>query len=206
MTAWVERNFSKFNFVLFSTFFLIVLLCLNLQFGIPSTANQRITAENIQNDVPENMIRIGNFYIDKYEFPNQVGKFPVTNVTWYEAKAMCEAIGKRLCRFDEWTLACRGPLGLRYMYGPEYDGTLCNSESTVDAPMKIGETPATCVSSYGLHDLLGNVWEWVDSTSNEEISIRGGAWSSSRCAECALKFWEGKPNTKSDRVGFRCCK
>ena len=170
------------------------LLCLN---------NSVVTAEQ---KTSENMVKIGKFYMDKYEFPNKIGEYPVTNVTWQEAKAMCESVGKRLCTADEWVMACRGPQGLRFPYGPVYDGTKCNSESTVDEPMKIGETPATCVSGYGVYDLNGNVWEWVGTSLEEGVSVRGGAWSSSSCAECALLFWVNAPNTKSDRGGFRCCK
>jgi sulfatase modifying factor 1 len=191
-----QKNlFMKKTSILFLSFALMGLLL----FGLTSMADQQ------QNGL-ENMIKIGNFAIDKYEFPNKVGEFPATNVTWYEAKAMCESVGKRLCTFHEWTLACRGPQGLRYMYSQEYNGMLCNSESTVDAPQRIGDNPATCVSGYGVYDMLGNVWEWVSPSGNEAVSIRGGAWSSSRCAECALKFWEGKPDTQSNRAGFRCCR
>ncbi len=154
----------------------------------------------------DNMIKIGNFYMDKYEYPNIIGEYPVTDVTWSEAKAMCEAVGKRLCTDTEWVQACRGPQGLRYPYGPVYDGTMCNVESKVDAPQRIGETPKTCVSAYGVSDLNGNVWEWVGTSTEEGVLIRGGAWSSESCAECALKFWENFPNAKSDRAGFRCCK
>ncbi len=152
------------------------------------------------------MIKIGNFQMDMYEYPNIVGEYPVTGVSWAEADAMCKTEGKRLCTADEWVRACRGPQGLRFPYGPVYDGTKCNSESPVDAPQRIGETPKSCVSGYGVYDLNGNVWEWVGTTLDEEVSVRGGAWSSSSCAECALVFWENKPNTRSDRAGFRCCK
>lgn len=186
------------------SFFLVTGFLLSVQPGTISTATQ--PGGTLQGTLPENMIKIGNFSIDQYEFPNKVGEFPVTDITWEEAQALCASAGKRLCTPDEWTLACRGPLGLRYMYSQEYDGALCNSESKVDAPQRIGDNPTTCVSGYGVYDLLGNVWEWVGTALDQEVAIRGGAWSSSRCAECALKFWEGKPNIKSNRVGLRCCK
>jgi formylglycine-generating enzyme required for sulfatase activity len=159
-------------------------------------------------ETPENMVKIGNFYMDIYEFPNKVGELPVTNVTYDDAQALCESVGKRLCTADEWVRACRGPQGLRFPYGPTYDGTKCNSESKVDRPQKIGDTPKSCVSGYGVYDLNGNVWEWVgkDSTREADVSIRGGAWSSESCAECALLLWINRPMMESDRVGLRCCK
>jgi formylglycine-generating enzyme required for sulfatase activity len=196
----------KKNMLFWLNVLLFILYLLSFQGSVLSMAEQKPASENMPGKPAENMIKIGNFYMDQYEFPNKLGELPVTDVTWEEAAAMCTAVGKRLCTPEEWTLACRGPQGLRYMYSQEYNGTLCNSESTIDAPQKIGSAPATCVSGYGIHDLLGNVWEWVGASSAQEVAIRGGAWSSSRCAECALKFWEGKPATKSNRAGFRCCK
>ena len=163
--------------------------------NVPLTANQQEY---------DNMIKIGNFYMDTYEFPNRVGELPVTNVTWQEASALCESVGKRLCTDQEWVQACRGPQGLRFPYGPIYDGTKCNAESKVDAPLAIGQTPKTCVSGYGVYDLNGNVWEWV-GTAQDDVKVRGGAWSSSSCAECALHFWDNAPMTKSNRGGLRCC-
>ncbi|MBD3305746.1 SUMF1/EgtB/PvdO family nonheme iron enzyme [candidate division KSB3 bacterium] len=180
----------------------LVMIVTLFPLNIASSANQNASHASAP---PENMVRIGNFFIDIYEFPNTPGALPVTNVTWHDAKALCEAEGKRLCTAEEWVQACRGPQGLRYPYGQEYDGTKCHAESQVDAPLKIGDTPSTCVSGYGVYDLNGNVWEWVGTSLQEGVSVRGGAWSSESCAECALKLWEDKPNTKSDRAGLRCC-
>jgi formylglycine-generating enzyme required for sulfatase activity len=177
------------------------LLVLTVSFGLSS---QQVTTQEQVTD--ENMIKIGNFYMDKYEYPNKIGELPVTNVTWQEARAMCEAEGKRLCTDQEWVQACRGPQGLRYPYGPTYDGTKCNSESPFDGPTRIGENPKTCVSGYGVYDLNGSVWEWVGTSLEDGVKVRGGAWSSESCAECALELWVNSPNTSSDRGGFRCCK
>jgi eukaryotic-like serine/threonine-protein kinase len=201
--------YSSYNFMDSNKKTLIYSACVLLGglllMGLFVIAEQGVTAADRQHEIPANMVKIGNFYIDQYEFPNKIGELPVTNVTWYEAKALCASVGKRLCSPEEWTRACRGPQGLRYPYGQEYNGSLCNSESEVDAPLRIGDAPKTCVSGYGVYDLNGNVWEWVGRSPDEEISVRGGAWSSESCAECALKLWVHAPNTKSDRGGLRCC-
>ena len=176
------------------------MLCVGFVIGtVMLTANQESAGQY------ENMMKIGKFYMDKYEFPNRVGETPVTNVSWQEAAALCESVGKRLCTDEEWVQACRGPQGLRYPYGAIYDGAKCNAESKIDAPLPIGQTPATCVSGYGVYDLNGNVWEWVGNSLEGGVKVRGGAWSSSSCAECALHFWDNAPMTKSNRAGLRCC-
>lgn len=138
----------------------------------------------------DNMVKIGNFYMDKYEFPNHIGDMPVTDVNWHEAAALCESVGKRLCAPDEWVRACRGPQGLRFPYGPTYDPTKCNSESRASEPMRIGETPATCVSGYGVHDLNGNVWEWVGLTPEESAcaAARGAVQAAPNARCCSGKI------------------
>ena len=59
------------------------------------------TAPMAGHEPSADMVKIGNFYMDKYEFPNRIGEYPVTNVTWSEATAMCESVGKRLCTPEE---------------------------------------------------------------------------------------------------------
>jgi hypothetical protein len=46
------------------------------------------------------------FCIDRYEWPNRVRALPRIMVSYGEAKASCESVGKRLCSDTEWTLAC----------------------------------------------------------------------------------------------------
>jgi hypothetical protein len=68
------------------------------------------------------------FCIDRYEWPNKVGALPRYMASWYEAKASCEATGKRLCSDTEWTLACEGEDRRPYPYGDGYarDQQACN--------------------------------------------------------------------------------
>ena len=73
------------------------------------------------------------------------------------------------------------------------------------------------VSLYGLHDMLGNVWEWTCSSydpayrsaesrcgSGERNGVvRGGSWSNSpRWVRAAARF-ESRTDTRFDLVGFR---
>src|SRR5215472_3562898 len=47
-----------------------------------------------------------HFCIDKFEWPNKFGEKPDIGVTWLEARASCEKLGRRLCLDSEWTVAC----------------------------------------------------------------------------------------------------
>ena len=53
------------------------------------------------------MVRVDNFYIDVFEYPNRLGALPRVDVTWAEARDLCGEQGKRLCAEAEWERAAR---------------------------------------------------------------------------------------------------
>lgn len=79
------------------------------------------------------------------------GSAPWTYVTLAQAQRLCAESGKRLPTSDEWYAIALGT-----------DASACMIEST--APHVTGTD--ACVSSAGAHDMVGNVWEWVNETVN----------------------------------------
>lgn len=77
---------------------------------------------------PEDMTRVDNFCIDKWEAPNKDGEFPLVMYSYKESKAWCEARGKRLCYDDEWTLACSGEQRWRWSYAKKHEYGICNDD------------------------------------------------------------------------------
>lgn len=170
------------------------------------------------------------FCIDRYEYPNQAGAYPAVMTSWVEAEQACRAEGKRLCTESEWTFACEGEQKLPYPYGFERKADVCNIDrhyhnpefsafshdrlisdevSRLDQRVASGSMPA-CVSPFGVHDMTGNVDEWVVNEDpqldkDEDVSsLKGGYWGPIR-ARC-------RPVTNSHnrwfrfyQVGFRCC-
>ena len=108
---------------------------------------------------------------------------PVECMLWFEAKAFCEAVGGRLPTEAEWEYAARGGTTTKYYCG---DSSSCldgiawyDSNSGGHKHDAKGKEP----NAYGLYDMLGNVWEWVEdcwhSSYNGAPSTGYPAWTSS---------------------------
>ncbi len=130
------------------------------------------------------------------------------------AQEACREAGKRLCSAHEWLLACAGPEGRRYCYGDVYEPTTCNG---IDAycpdpypfcGMELGGfhldstgSFSGCVSPEGIHDINGNLWEWIEGAAHE---VKGGAYN---CGDSATlhSCTYTSPAIYRSAVGFRCC-
>ncbi len=163
------------------------------------------------------MVRIDDFYIDKYEYPNRKGALPRVDITWAEARALCQKRGKRLCSGSEWEKACKGPRNHLYSYGPAFEQGRCNTPYKEGEIWKRGPGPAPsgrfagCSNDYGVFDMIGNVWEWTAelySPPKEWRVIRGGSWFHSvNLARADVRYGRFLgPDYRLDLVGLRCCR
>ena len=102
-----------------------------------------------------------------------LGSHPVVHVTFGDAEAFAMWEGKTLPTEAEWEFAARGGLdGAAYAWGDEFvpaDRYLANtwqgefpwqhtSRDGYERTSPVGAFPA---NGYGLHDVIGNVWEWT---------------------------------------------
>jgi len=98
---------------------------------------------------------------DGTTYSNLASTLPMYKVTWYGAKAFCEAVGGRLPTEAEWEYAARGTDGRVFPWGSVWDPL--SARTSIPATTEIGPLPINSypsgVSPFGLFDMSGNVAE-----------------------------------------------
>ncbi len=113
----------------------------------------------------------GNYLNDWVEndFPTGKDNHPVTHVSWYAAMAYAEWVGKRLPTQAEWEKAARGGVSAqRYPWGDVLDSTYAECDKDVGQIYPVGKF---LENNYGLHDMVGNVWEWCLNLYDEDLDV-----------------------------------
>jgi formylglycine-generating enzyme required for sulfatase activity len=143
---------------------------------------------------------------------------PVTGVSWNEAKKYCGSIGGRLPSEAEWEYAARAGTTTR-AYGSL--AAIAWFETNSDGhPHPVG---VKMPNAFGLHDMLGNVSEWVrdryfnaydDSSDASDVVepiagnasgvARGGSFLSEASGVRASRRLEMLPDAEEPHIGFRC--
>lgn len=148
--------------------------------------------------------------------------YPVVYVDWNMAKAYCEWREARLPTEAEWEKAARGKEARIYPWGSGLDCQKAKYNRCDDGTSNVGAYESG-ISPYGVHDMSGNVWEWVADwysatyygtsvvnrnpsgpESGQSKVLRGGSWTKGDFdlrASNRLKFAPGSANFD---IGFRC--
>ena len=194
------------------------------------------------------------FYIDKLEVSNaayadfchatgrplpedaESPRLPVVNVPFPDAEAFAHWAGKRLPRAEEWEKAARGADGLRFPWGDLLDLSRVNlgGPNAAARRAEVDSYPQGA-SPYGVLNLLGNVWEWVDERERPDestlkqlanqdwarklkppprldetyVQIRGGSYLANRPEDLAALVYGSAllpSRVRRPDVGFRCVK
>jgi sulfatase modifying factor 1 len=153
-------------------------------------------------------------------YPQGKGDDPVVLVSWEDAKAFCAWAGKSMPTEAQWEKAARGANGKLYPWGNTWEAGKANtSESSLKQTAPFGAFKDD-VSEYGVHDMAGNVSEWVEEwfapypgnpmTSYEERNkyrvLRGGSWDYSHSIANGYHRQYALPQSQMTAIGFRCVK
>jgi sulfatase modifying factor 1 len=155
---------------------------------------------------------------------------PVTLVRWEDAVAysgwLSALLGRpvRLPTEAEWEYAARGGAGTPLPWGEALDASRANFLLDPAKRAGAGTTPVTRFepNAFGLHDMIGNVWEWVSDWYAADFYlrapernprgpsrgllriVRGGGWPTfdPRMLTTAYRH-KVPPDTYSYSIGFR---
>jgi len=206
------------------------------------TTSYQTEAEKIGDAVVFNFERENWEVVDgaNWQFPNgpdapkAQDDHPVTQVSWNDAIAYLDWVGKRLPTEIEWEHAARGGVNLqqKYSWGDSliengeykantWTGAFPQRNEVRDGYLQTSPVGAFGATGLGLHDIGGNVWEWTESwylpypvdTNSSAVSdskvLRGGSFM------CHTSYCHGyrvsartptPPDNGLFHVGFRGAK
>ena len=178
-------------------------------------------------DKPVHEVKINSFAMSKYEvtfeeydaFTNATGRRraqdlnlhrsprrPVIDVSWYDASAYAAWLSSqtekryRLPTEAEWEYAARAGTTTKYSWGNDIDVNRANCYGCASQWDRETTAPVGTFSAnrWGLHDMHGNVKEWVQDCWNENYEgapTDGSAWRSGDCYKRVLRggSWYTRP-------------
>jgi formylglycine-generating enzyme required for sulfatase activity/class 3 adenylate cyclase len=132
---------------------------------------------------------------------------PMTNVSWTDAQQYAAWLAGvtgapyRLPSEAEWEYAARGGTQTKYWWGNEMKPGIaycrgCGEPYDPHHPVKVGSFPA---NPFGLHDMGGEVAEWVADCWHKDYHgapADGSAWQGDNCREHVLRggSWQNDPS------------
>lgn len=191
----------------------------------------------------------------EYNARSLAGVRPQAYVSRVEAARACENSGKRLCTVEEWYGACRGAARTTYPYGKVFERGRCNVGKPHLLTLHFGDNPrawkydehfnsplldqlegyleptghyAGCRGEDGIHDMVGNLHEWVADSVGASLAHKlplqdgirkrlranagkgifmGGFFSttSEHGRGCDFVTIAHEPQYHDYSTGFRCC-
>ena len=201
--------------------------------GSPESEPLRYRDEGPQRWVDVTRFAMGKFEVTQGQWQAVMGtnpsrfkdcglNCPVENVSWNDVQEFVRRLNQRtgqsyrLSSEAEWEYAARAGTMTAYSWGDRFDGNRANDGSRT---VQVGNYPA---NAFGLHDMHGNVWEWVQDVWHDSYAgapsdgsawmtggdqlrrvLRGGSWGGTPQYLRSADRDGGAPDGRYDITGFR---
>jgi formylglycine-generating enzyme required for sulfatase activity len=208
---------------------------------IPSGTFQMGSSRGGVDEQPIRTVSVQRFALGKYEVTQRQWRalmgsnpsifsgddLPVENISWEEAqefaRRLSQKTGKsyRLLSEAEWEYAARAGSQTEYSFGDTLEQLEHYAWYRANSGGRTHPVGLKRANAFGLHDIHGNVWEWVQDCWNGSYSgapIDGRAWDQGDCSRRVLRggSWFYTPeglrsarrnwffaNSRNDIFGFR---
>ena len=146
------------------------------------------------------------------------GDHPVVHISAHDSAAFASWAGKRLPTEAEWEYAARAGSTTTFPWGDELEpdgrylantwhGDFPRTNTLEDGWYATCPVDAFPASAFGLHNLIGNVWEWTASPWSAGRVLKGGSYlchaSYCRRYRPAARS-SAAPDSSMGNTGFRC--
>ena len=178
-----------------------------------------LSGDGDDDETPVHIVRIAPFEMGKYEVtfsqwdacvadgrcshvPDDEGwgrgNRPVMNVSWEDVQGFIAWLntrtggGYRLPTESEWEYAARAGSTTEYSWGNRIGNNRANcDEDCGDRWEHTAPVGSFASNAWGLHDMHGNVWEWVEDCLNESYVGAPGDGSAWRSGDCRRRVCRG---------------
>lgn len=185
--------------------------------AIPAPPGEEYGVMETDNPCRVTAFSIGKYPVTQAEWQAVMGsnpshfrgdpRLPVENVSWEEAVAFCDRLSDahgltgsdryRLPTEAEWKWAASG--GVREDRSVT-DDTGWYGDNSGGQTHPVGKKKA---NAFGLHDTLGNVWEWTATEWGSFRVLRGGSWHNTPAYARVAGRYRYAPGGRSPYLGFR---
>lgn len=154
---------------------------------------------------------------------SEVANWPVTFIRWWGAKAFADYYGLTLPTEAQWEFAAKGGADFQYAVHDGQDLADANWNTSglgTVAYHHVREAISGTANPFGLYNLAGNAWEWIQDNYAAPYSLsavidplyedgstsrcwRGGSWNYHEATLQAAFRYKDDENRGNDHFGFR---